>query len=353
MTVQQVADHFVATIVKPSHPEDATEWNRYLAARSSEGLFFRVEWNEPFSAYGLTVERLIAFREGKIVGILPFVWQKSLLFGSQLVSLPWFDTCGVLADDEEASGALVAEAVRLAEQRGAESVQLRHHEQLEISPQVRTDKVLMQLDLPAAAETLWKGFSAKVRNQVRKGQKAGLTVQSGGMELLDVFYRIYSENMRDLGSPSHHRRFFTEVLNAFPEEATVHVVSLDGEPVGAGLTLANGNHLEIPWASSLRRHNRLCVNHVMYAHILEGACHDGFSSFRFGRSTPDSGTYKFKKQWGAIPVQLYWYILPTGKDATVDIAPPQESYGWGTKVWQRLPVWLTRRLGPFIIAKVG
>jgi hypothetical protein len=26
----------------------------------------------------------------------------------------------------------------------------------------------------------------------------------------------------------------------------------------------------------------------------------------FGRSTPDAGTFRFKKQWGAVPVDLHW-----------------------------------------------
>jgi hypothetical protein len=63
----------------------------------------------------------------------------------------------------------------------------------------------------------------------------------------------------------------------------------------------------------------------MYWHMLEQACLAGAKVFRFGRSTPDSGTYHFKKQWGAEPVKLYWYLLPANPDVVPDISPPKES----------------------------
>ena len=47
-----------------------------------------------------------------------------------------------------------------------------------------TTKVHMQLPLPASDAELWKQLDSKVRNQVRKGQKSGLTVAWGGAELM-------------------------------------------------------------------------------------------------------------------------------------------------------------------------
>jgi len=351
--VQTVSDHITAVDVKAIGPSETSAWDDYVARHVSDALFFRADWDKPFQTYRLTVERLAAFRDGTIVGVLPLVHQRSLLFGKHMVSLPWFDTCGLLADDVESRDGLLAEAVNRAAQRGVDEVQLRQREPAEISDYVRTDKVLMQLELPATGEELWDGFSPKVRNQIRKGQKAGVTVESGGRELLDDFFNVYSVNMRDLGSPAHSRRFFQAVLDAFPEEATVHVARLEGTAIGGGFTMSNGAAWEIPWASSLRTYNKLCINHVMYWHMLEQACIAGATSFRFGRSTPGSGTFKFKKQWGAQPVNLYWYLLPAKPGMVPDMSPPKESYGKAAQIWQKLPVWLTRIIGPQIIRKVA
>jgi len=358
------------------------------------------------------------------------VWQKSWLFGNRLVSLPTFDTTGVVADDPEAQDLLIARALELASELGAELL-LRQLEPLDAAPRARhcpteagggsqvaagrvgKDKVLIRVELPSDAGALWRSLKAKVRNQVRKPQKQGLSVDRGGEELLEDFYRVYSANMRDLGSPPHSRRFFRAVLEAFRDETTIYVVRLEGRTVGAGFTMANGDRLEIPWASSLRRYNPYCVNHLMYWHILEDACQAGYRWFHFGRSTEGSGQYRFKMQWRAEAVPLHWYCFapepkakknsrqrcqvpgarcqgpgstqqaaesgaqaagvaaivgtptpdscPLTPDGHQSASPPvgrphittvQDRYSWATAAWRRLPLWFVRWLGPKIIAKV-
>jgi FemAB-related protein (PEP-CTERM system-associated) len=331
---------------------DSADWDAYLERRGASPLYFRTGWEQVFAVYRLANFRLAAIRDGRIVGVLPLVFQRSLVFGRHLVSLPWFDSCGVLADDFQAREALVEAAKALAISHSARTVQLRLSEQIDGWHNFRTDKVQMRLRLEEDAGVLEKRLRSKVRNQIRNAQKRGLTVETGDQSLLGDFFRIYSTNMRDLGSPSHSRAFFRAVLQAFPDESRIHVVRMGDEVLGAGLTIANGEVLEIPWASSLRRYNSYCVNHALYWHILKQACSGGFRWFHFGRATKGSGPYRFKKQWGAEEQQLYWYYLDSDGEAPHEIRPPQETFRLATKIWQRLPLWLTRVLGPQIVAKV-
>ena len=62
------------------------------------------------------------------MGILPLIEVRSLLAGRMLVSVPYGTYGGILADDEEVRDALVAEAVRLVELRGARTLDLRSAE---------------------------------------------------------------------------------------------------------------------------------------------------------------------------------------------------------------------------------
>jgi FemAB-related protein (PEP-CTERM system-associated) len=333
--------------------ESAAEWDRFFDLRCGENLWFRSRWDAVFSTYRLPVIRLVACRGGEIVGALPLVAQPSRLFGRNLVSLPWFDAAGLVADDVETRGALVEAAVRLAADRGLERVILRQADPIEGWSVERDDKVVMRLTLEKDPDVLWKRFDPKVRNQVRKAEKSNLTAATGGAEYLDDFYRIYAVNMRDLGSPSHSRGFFEAVLANFPQEAKIHVVRLESMVIGAGLTLGNGPRLDIPWASSLQEFNRMCVNHLLYWHILRQACMDGYSSFNYGRSTKGSGQHHFKRQWGAEELPLFWYALDRAGACLVDSRPPQAEFGMAIRIWRRLPFWLTRWLGPRIIRQVS
>ncbi len=342
-----------ACTVRPATAADRLAWQAFLQRSAAAVVGHRWEWEEIYAVYGLPVERWIALRDERLVGVVSLVCQRSMIFGRQLVSLPWLDAAGVLATDAAAEQALLEAVVRLAGSQYLDTVQLRQLQPLHCWQQPRTDKVLMELDLPATAEALWESFSPKVRNQVRKAEKSGLQYTRAEPVSLEELFKVYSRNMRDLGSPSHSFRLLRRVCDVFRDDAQVHLVRLDGRTIGAGLTLANGGALEIPWASSLRGYNSYCVNHLLYWNILRQACQAGFRTFRFGRSTTGSGTYQFKKQWGAQPVTLYWYTRDRAGKAVDGQQRPEEGFSLARRVWQRLPLPLARFLGPRVIARVA
>lgn len=295
--------------------------------------------------------------EGKLRAILPLVAVRSRLFGSFLVSLPYLNTGGVIAcrscSDEERgalSRALTDEAIALAESYDVRFLELRNerpqsHTQL---TETLSNKVHMRLPLTASADELWSHLSAKVRNQVRKGQKHNLTVNWGRAELLRDFYVVFSRNMRDLGTPVYGRALFEQILLQFPEQAELCVVRSEGLPLAVALLLHGDGTSEVPSASSLREHNSSNANMLMYWHLLERSIQRGQQTFDFGRSSPDSGTYRFKEQWGAQPVAASWqYYLRRGTQQ--DMRPENSKYRRLIRLWQRLPVPITRWIGPAIV----
>jgi FemAB-related protein (PEP-CTERM system-associated) len=323
----------------------------YLNRRGAS-IYQRPEWDQVFHVYSLKTLRLSAWRDGAMIGQLPLVWQSSRLLGRRLISLPWFDTAGVLADDETAREQLLAAALDAAARRDVPVVELRQAQAIEGWPQGDTDKALLRLRLTPDPDELWRGLSAKVRNQVRKGEKSGLTVErsrdrSDTLRLLPEFFRVYATNMRDMGSPSHSERFLAAVAESFPQECRIAIVRVEGRAIGGGLTLASGRCLEIPWASSLREFGALCVNHLMYWHLLRDACLAGYEWFHFGRSTIESGPYRFKKQWGAEAVPLAWHAFRS----QAPVGPPRQNRGlqMASRLWQRLPLAVAYRLGPRLI----
>jgi FemAB-related protein (PEP-CTERM system-associated) len=213
---------------------------------------------------------------------------------------------------------------------------------------MRNDKVHMRLDLPGAGEELWKRLDAKVRNQVRKGQKAGLSVEWGREDLLDDFYAVFSRNMRDLGTPVYSKSLFANILAEFPDRAEICLVC-SGNIAAAGAILLHGwGVTEVPSASCLREFNDVCANMLMYWHLLERAVQRRQEVFDFGRSSEDSNTYRFKKQWGAKPEPAEWqFHVPTGEFQAV--RPDNPKYQRFIRWWKRLPVALTRWIGPAIV----
>jgi hypothetical protein len=86
----------------------------------------------------------------------------------------------------------------------------------------------------------------------------------------------------------------------------------------------------------------------MYRNLIERAVSRRQVTFDFGRSTADGPTFKFKKQWGAVPHAATWqYHLRAGELG--EMRPDNPRYLKMIRLWQRLPVRLTRYLGPAIV----
>jgi FemAB-related protein (PEP-CTERM system-associated) len=325
-------------------------WTDYLARHAGITLLHDPRWGLVMQeAYGNRPYYLTARRNDAVVGILQLVLQKSLLFGTHLSSLPYFDASGVLADDAAAAEALVDEAASLRTETGADWVELRHEDALPADLPRRDDKVTVRLPLPNDADALWNALKSKVRSQVRKPEKEGLTPHGEGDATLEEFHAVYVRNMRDLGSPPHSKRFF-EVLRAhFGEAVRLFSVRQGETPLAASLTLTDVKAVRVPWAAGDWRFRKLGANMLLYWGMLKDGCARGAPCFDFGRSTRDSGTHRFKQQWGAEDVPLYWhYILAEGDDPP-EIDPDSPKYRFLVGAWRRLPLFAARLIGPRLI----
>ncbi len=246
-----------------------------------------------------------------IIGVLPLIHHHHHPYArGELISLPFCDAAGPLADSEEIENALIREAIKIGCQNRIEKISIRSTRPfpgMGSEHTLNNRKVRMLLSLPDSSETLMASFKAKLRSQIKKPKRDGLTAQIGSTQLLDAFYPLFLENMRDLGSPVHSIKWLKSVLKAYENRAHIVLVQMpDGTPAAGGLILCHPNQVSVPWASSLRRFNRWNPNMLLYWTLLKFACDMGFPVFDFGRSTPGEGTYLFKKQWGAVPSELHW-----------------------------------------------
>lgn len=333
---------------------DGVAWDAYVNSRPDAVNYHRYGWRTVIeNSFGHACHYLAARdREGRLAGILPLVHMQSRLFGSFLISVPFFNYGGLLCDQQEVGDALLAEAALLRKELGAEYVEVRHVEPWPGDLPTKRHKVSMLLELAEDVDSQWKCFNAKLRNQIRKPEKSGLTAAVGGRELLADFYTVFVRNMRDLGTPVYSQKLFANVLAAFPEDSRIISVSLDGKPVAAGLITRFRDTVEIPWASSIRDYNSLCPNNLLYWTALRYAIETGCRRFDFGRSTSGEGTYKFKEQWGAKPLQLNWqYLLPEGASLP-ELNNKNPKYEMAITLWQKLPLVLTKIIGPPIVRNI-
>ncbi len=330
--------------------EDASVWDDYVHAHPNAAPYHRYLWrNIVEHSFGHSCTYLAA-RDGSgtLRGILPMVRLRSALFGDFNVSLPYFNYGGVLADNPRVAAHLLEHAAALTRANGQRHLEVRSTHRLNDWP-ARTDKVSMILPLPRDIETLEAALGSKLRAQINRARREHPTVHCGGLELLDDFYRVFARNMRDLGTPVYARRFFANILAALPGQAHLVIIRLDGRAVAAAFLLGDRDLMEIPWASTLREVNALSINMLLYREVLNFTIGRGYPFFDFGRSTRDAGTYRFKRQWGAQPLQHHWhYALPDGMNLP-ELKPDSPKFRLLVRCWQRLPVAVANLIGPAIV----
>ena len=329
------------------------EWDRFVNAHPYASGYHVWRWRRVFeTAFGHETLYLAAREHGRVVGVLPLVIFRSRLFGRFAVSLPFVNYGGVCAQDAEVAACLVQRAASIAAARGLSHVELRHQTRQCPTLPVREHKVGMYLSLEHDPSRAWDRLDRKVRNQVRKAEKSGLTARWGGPELLDRFYDVFAHNMRDLGTPVYSPRFFSEVMAAFPETARVCLVDHGETTVAGAISLCHRDVIEVPWASSLREYRSQCPNNLLYWRIIEQAIEIRQATLDFGRSTPHEGTYHFKQQWGAEPKPLYWEYVLNGDAALPNLSPSNPRFSAAIAIWTRLPVAITNYVGPHIVRSI-
>ena len=336
--------------------KDAKRWNEYVSRHAHASPYHLFAWKQSIEfSYSQQSFYLMALdNQNQITGILPTILIKPPLGYATLCSLPYCDRGEALADSPAIVEQLISKANELRQKLKAHRYEYRSTKltAYEINAQHATtepQKVRMILELPETSEALLAGFKTKLRSQIKKAEKNGLTFEIGNNEsLVSAFYNVFTINMRDLGSPTHSKRWFESISHFYAEDCIISVIKSNGIPIGAGLILINGKTATIPWASTLRKYNKLAPNMMLYWSLLEYATDNGCQQFDFGRSSIGEGTFKFKQQWGAKPFALDWKTYPEIINKAVNKDKLQQSSSLrqtAENIWRKLPLPLTIQLG--------
>jgi FemAB-related protein (PEP-CTERM system-associated) len=313
-------------------------------------LAHAVEWAAVIrDAYGHSPLYLVAQDESGDHGMLPAIVVRRPFLRPVVTSMPFLDGGGPCVTAAHVESALITRLAQEARRLGARFVEIRSSRRLPVPHAPMEHKVNLVLPLAPDPDIVFGRIDRAARSQIRKAERSGLAIDVGGREHLDAFFRIFETRMHELGTPVHAKAFFEAVFTHFGSRARIALATKGSTPIGGLMVLASGDTVTVPWAASLREHAALCPNMLLYWEIIRASCRDGFERFDFGRSTRNSGTYRFKKQWGTTDEPIYWYSIPVAPvqeelvEPRSDVVPAGEL---GVHIWRWLPCPVTRQLGP-------
>lgn len=324
-------------------------WDEYVR-RSPEASFYHLYgWRHVNEAeFKHRTFYLAAVEGGHVVGIFPIVEVRSRLFGKLACSMPFVNFGGPCADEPRVEHALLAHAEALVARERLAYLEMRSRRPVGDGLPTLDHKVSMSVDLASDPDVLWKAYTPDHRREIRRASKNGLEATCGGVELLDPFYAILSESWRDLGTPLYAESYFRRIVTQFPKQIRICLVSSGQEPAAAAFYGEHGSVAEGMWLGTRAKFRRQLAGYLLYWAFIKDACERGLQRFHLGRSTSESGGEFHKRKWNAYPTQLFWqYILGTAREVPrLNTTNPR--YHLAIAAWKRMPLRLTRRLGPAI-----
>ena len=333
------------------YSDDCEEiWTDYIKRSPQASIAHQIGFRKVIrEGLGNTPIYLMVRDGDAVAGVLPLFSVRTWWNVRYLISVPWLDYGGICADDPDAEALLLHEAKKIAEREKAVFIEFRSEHKTKQALADLDQRVTFLMDLNPDSEALWKSLDSKVRNQVRKSHNSGLTVHYGHLELLDEFYRVFAWKMHELGTPVWGKKLFAGVLKEFPDSVEIVLVKQGDTTVTGALLLAHKDRLYVPSAASYRKYLKMCPYHALYWSVIERGCRTGFKYFDFGRSSINSSTYHFKKQWVSTPTPLEWQYSLHRISEIPQINPSNPKYRLAKWLWMRLPLPAANLLGPFVI----
>lgn len=301
---------------------------------------------------------LIAESAGRITGVLPLSEVHSPLFGRVLASTGFAVGGGVLAEDEAVGEALWTAAAELAVRRSCPAIELRGGmvPGADVPGWVVKTQSHCGFVTPLAAddEAQLLAIPRKQRAEVRKGLERELRVTVGRTAVdRAAHYAVYAESVRNLGTPVFPRSLFDAVLDRFAGDADILTIWADEAPVASVLSLYHRGAVMPYWGGGTRAARPLRANDRMYFELMRHARERGCTRFDFGRSKTNSGAYHFKRNWGFTPEPLVYAAWTAPGEAARDADPTSARHQLLIAAWQRLPLAIANRLGPWIARGLG
>ena len=340
-------------ILRPLEPRSAAAWDAFVTAHKDGTFFHRAAWQHVIQrTFGHQPYYVLAEQDGTVAGVLPLVHVKTALFGNALTSVPFCVYGGPLAADADTLAALSVHAIQLMTRLRAKVVEFRYRDAVDSDWIERPELyVTFRKPITASDEANLKAVPRKQRAMVRKGIQNGLT--SVVSRRAEPLHRIYSESVRNLGTPVFARRYFELLLDVFHDCSDVIIVLDDDSPIASVLNFYFRDEVLPYYGGGTLKARQRAGNDFMYWEVMRRATAHGYRLFDFGRSKLGTGAYAFKHNWGFEPAPLrYRYHLQP--DAGIpDHNPLNPKYRLLVSAWKKLPLPVANALGPHIVRGLG
>ena len=333
--------------------QDAPDWDCYVKQHELGTFFHLFGWNRVIDkSFNHPCFYVLAMDEQQICGILPLVEVKSLLFGHALVSTPFCVYGGVIADSQQIQKQLEQFACQLAEKLQVDYLELRYKEAQESSLLLKQAHTTFGWTIPDNNDDILAKVKKKQRAVIRHAFKNNLSAEYHSD--IDCFYQIMSQSYRNLGTPIFSKKYFQNLMAEFADDVDVLVIKdEDNRPATAVMNFYFNEQVLPYYGGGNADSRKVKAADFMYYQVMCDAVKKGYTWFDFGRSKNDSGPFKYKKNWGMDAQPLHYYYHLVKAKELPNLSPNNPKYKLFIAMWQKFPLLISQKVGPFLSKSLG
>jgi FemAB-related protein (PEP-CTERM system-associated) len=349
------------TVVTPSGPEESMPvvkrfdseiigpWDRFVLQHPRASFFHLAGWKRVIEkTFGYKAEYFYSERNGRITGITPLFVFSNWLVGHCLISVPLAAYGGIVAEDSLSEQALLNHVKDMARSANVDYLELRQRGQLHDGFQANPLYVTFHAPLSSDPQLNLRRLPKDTRYMIRKAEKSGLKIVFGE-EKMDLFYDLFAQSMKRLGTPAFPAALFRNCLEEFPQQTQLTLVYAASQPVAGVLSFFFRDTILPYYAGAHESATRLAANNFIYWQLIKWAGEHGYQTFDFGRSKKGTGSYAFKSQWNMTIEPLNYQVFLVRRKTVPNFSPVNPKFDLAIRMWRNLPLSVTKLLGPPIV----
>ncbi len=221
----------------------------------------------------------ISIKGGVISALFPFFIVKSKLFGDRAISVPFLDSSGFIGEysDEE-----LKEVFEELKKEKILDIQIRlsgsykdfnHTRDVLINNKMNESVNKQQIIISLKnEEDMWQNFHKHTRNDIRKAQKSNLeVVKIDNLFEINKFYKLYSKEMRNFGTPQHSLGYFYGLLECFDDRFLAYNCYYRGKLIASVVSFSIGEYSYLTVNISDQNYRQYRPNDLLYWEIIKNS----------------------------------------------------------------------------------
>jgi hypothetical protein len=178
---------------------------------------------------------------------------------------------------------------------------LGNHRLMEGNYDIENVRTTVYIDLSRGEEYIWEDFDCKCRNNIRKTEKFGITVESGrDTGFIEAFSKLYKQTMERDNASSYYYfndKFFDTTMGDLKDNSIIFTANYEGGAIASGLVIFSDKYAHIHFAASDSNFSYMRANNLLFYEIALWACRQGKKILHIGGGavSDEDELFRFKK----------------------------------------------------------